>query len=505
MANGHQFAHQSLLPNALGVAADPGPFPWQQRLYERFLRSELPRSIDVPTGLGKTSVMALWLLARADNPGLPRRLVYVVDRRAVVDQATSEAERLRDWVSSTPEIARALGLASETRLAVSTLRGQFVDNREWLEDPARPAIVVGTVDMIGSRLLFQGYGVSRRMRPYHAGLLAYDSLFVVDEAHLVPAFERLLDEVTRELTGTLGPVRSLGEQLPPTSRLVTLSATGRTHQGESFVLDANDSEHPIARRRIQAPKRVLLHDLPADAKLSDAVVAKARELLDREGPPRRLVLYLDRRRDAIAVAGELRKLAVAGQTGKNKQPTFDVELLVGARRVWERQRAQEWLAEHGFLPSGEASLERSAVLVATSAGEVGVDLDAEHAVCDLVAWERMVQRFGRVNRRGLGAAEIHVLAQPPAAKKGKAKASADEEEIPAETGEGSPEDGAKGGASGPEEDSDLRRFRVRREALSSLPRLPEGGFDGSVAALRSLANRAEREPELAELLLRATT
>jgi CRISPR-associated helicase Cas3 len=41
-----------------------------------------------------------------------------------------------------------------------------------------------------------------------------------------------------------------------------------------------------------------------------------------------------------------------------------------------------------------------AFLVATSAGEVGVDIDADHMVCDLVAWERMVQRLGRVNRRG---------------------------------------------------------------------------------------------------------
>ena len=51
-----------------------------------------------------------------------------------------------------------------------------------------------------------------------------------------------------------------------------------------------------------------------------------------------------------------------------------------------------------------------AFFIATSAGEVGVDLDADHMVCDLVEWERMAQRFGRVNRRGKGDAKIFVIA-----------------------------------------------------------------------------------------------
>jgi CRISPR-associated endonuclease/helicase Cas3 len=46
------------------------------------------------------------------------------------------------------------------------------------------------------------------------------------------------------------------------------------------------------------------------------------------------------------------------------------------------------------------------------AGEVGIDLDADHLVGDLVTWERMVQRLGRVNRRGDGDATIVVVKQP---------------------------------------------------------------------------------------------
>ncbi|WP_201281692.1 hypothetical protein [Methylosinus sp. Ce-a6] len=97
--------------------------------------------------------------------------------------------KLRDALASDEAAALREGLQLRSgRLPISTLRGQFADNRAWLDDPSSPAIVVGTVDMIGSRLLFEGYGVSRKMRPYHAGFLGVDTLVLLDEAHLVPPF-----------------------------------------------------------------------------------------------------------------------------------------------------------------------------------------------------------------------------------------------------------------------------------------------------------------------------
>ena len=147
------------------------PFPWQRRLFdEYFARGLLPPALGVPTGLGKTAVMAVWLLARAAGAALPRRLVYVVDRRTVVDQATAFAQQLRDILKeddSLEGVRSALGLL-ERPLPISTLRGQHADNREWMADPTAAAIIVGTADTVGSRLLFQGWGLSRRMRPYVA-------------------------------------------------------------------------------------------------------------------------------------------------------------------------------------------------------------------------------------------------------------------------------------------------------------------------------------------------
>ena len=85
MTRGHMFDRQ--------FAALSGfkPLSWQRRLFERLVKGDLPSALDLPTGLGKTSVMSIWLIARAHGARLPRRLVYVVDRRAVVDQATDEA------------------------------------------------------------------------------------------------------------------------------------------------------------------------------------------------------------------------------------------------------------------------------------------------------------------------------------------------------------------------------------------------------------------------------
>ena len=90
--------------------------------------------------------------------------------------------------------------------------------------------------------------------------------------------------------------------------------------------------------------------------------------------------------------------------GKNAEVGTSIELIVGARRTRERERLADSPVFRRFahMPPKEGQTEPAgaAYLVATSAGEVGIDIDADHMVCDLVAWERMVQRLGRVNRRG---------------------------------------------------------------------------------------------------------
>ena len=452
------------------------PFPWQRELFARLSAGDPPPAIDIPTGLGKTAVMVIWLLARARRASLPRRLVYVVDRRAVVDQATTDAERLRKNLDDPglEPVRRRLGLAGR-RLPISTLRGQHADNRQWLDDPAGPAIIVGTVDMIGSRLLFEGYGVSRRMRPFQAGLLGCDTLVLLDEAHLAGPFQRLLRTIERGRrpgTGDAEPEAGqfagshVRDGIPPPFRVLPLSATLGAASGpeKPFTLSGDDEANETVRRRLHAAKTLTVEVLENGAAIEDVLAERAwdlaRQMAEAAGQPVRTLVYCDRRTVAEGVAEDLRRRA------READPESAVILFVGGRRVHEREAAANELRAHGLIAGGDERPGAPVFLVATSAGEVGVDLDADHLVCDLVPWERMVQRLGRVNRRGDGAARVLVIDQGPPEKK-------------------------------PAGDDGVARHGAVRSLLAQLPPA-EGGHQAGPAALAGLGGSASRRERIVD-------
>jgi CRISPR-associated endonuclease/helicase Cas3 len=368
------------------------PFPWQRQLYRRLVAGDPPVSCNLPTGLGKTAVLHLWLLALAARPeAVPRRLVYVVNRRTVVDQATREAEKLRERLPQVPAVCDALlnlcAQGTKLPLAISTLRGQFADNGEWRADPARPAVIVGTVDMIGSRLLFSGYGCGFKSRPLHAGFLGQDVLLVHDEAHLEPAFQDLVlaIQAEQERCRDLRPLR-----------VMELTATSRDSE-KPFGLTPEDRDDKEVQKRIGAKKQLLLHEVPDDKSVAERVLALARV---HEPENKAVLIFLRRVEDVEKVAGKL--------------PAGRVERLTGTLRGHERDRlATENKVFARFLPSGERAgreqTEGTVYLVCTSAGEVGVNISADHLVCDLTPLDSMAQRFGRVNRFGEGAARLDVV------------------------------------------------------------------------------------------------
>ena len=142
----------------------------------RLIRGESPSLVDLPTGAGKTELIVVWLVGlawyaehRSTACPLPRRLVWVVNRRVLVQQVYDVASKLIKCFGEPTEPAKALaqmlrslcGDDCKSVFNVVQLRGQRLDDREWSLDPMMPQLIIGTVDQIGSRLLFQGYGLGK--------------------------------------------------------------------------------------------------------------------------------------------------------------------------------------------------------------------------------------------------------------------------------------------------------------------------------------------------------
>jgi CRISPR-associated endonuclease/helicase Cas3 len=373
--------------NLFKTLTETSPFPWQRSLYESFIEGKIPSAIDLPTGLGKTSVVVIWLIALITHPEkMPRRLVYVVNRRTVVDQTTAEVERLRGRLNKSPDLLTELkercAMPFDSPLALSTLRGQFADNREWCADPARPAVIVGTVDMIGSGLLFCRYTCGFKTRPHHAALLGQDALLIHDEAHLEPAFQKLLVDIVAEQK-RCKDARPL--------RVLELSATKR-ETGSSFSLTPQDEKDQRVIRRLLASKRLVLRTIDDEKQLAENLTTLA--LARRDSG--RAVLIFARFVEVVqrvAEALEKQKLGTVVLTGTMRGKERD-EL------AQQNPRFLRFLPKSSRPDDSPETTEGTVYLVATSAGEVGVNISADDLICDLSTYESLAQRFGRVNRFG---------------------------------------------------------------------------------------------------------
>ncbi len=153
------------------------PFPWQSRLAAEVAVIGWPNQIAAPTGCGKTSSLdiAVFELARqatgAARRTAPLRIFNIIDRRIVVDSTFQHARMIAQKLQAAKEgilrsVADALRSISgeDVPLVVAQLRGGTWQDDSWISSPIQPALIVSTVDQVGSRLLFRGYGVGRGQR-----------------------------------------------------------------------------------------------------------------------------------------------------------------------------------------------------------------------------------------------------------------------------------------------------------------------------------------------------
>lgn len=368
------------------------PFPWQARLAQVVADHGWPAALDVPTGCGKTAaidvaVFCLALHARQpiEQRRTPVRIAFVVDRRLVVDDAFERAQCIAAALEHAPAdgvLDRVAGelrnLAEDGRppLAVARLRGGLPREPDWARTPTQPTVLVSTVDQVGSRLLFRGYGVSPGMRPIHAGLLGRDTLILLDEAHLSQPFRQTLADLGTPPWG--------GVLAAPPFQVVPMTATPG---GEvSFRLDEHDHADPILSKRLTNAKPADL--VEAGKRPLDEVCA---EQAKRLGKAAHVV--------GIVVNRVGRARAIHDRLLRDLDKTADVALLIGRTRDVHRE---DVLAD--LLPRMRAGRdedgERKLYVVATQCIEAGVDLDFDALVTEIAPLDCLRQRFGRLNRMG---------------------------------------------------------------------------------------------------------
>jgi len=363
-------------------------YPWQRCLYAELCRGTVPEAVAIPTGLGKTLCVLLFVLARLQNQALPTRVVYVVDRRTDVDQTADAIRIWNDRIVAHSALARAFhacaAFPAERPIALGALRGGWADDGAWWVDPARPAVIVGSVDTIGSRILFSGYGDGRSRRPLHAGLLGHDAVVMLDEAYPSPAMGELLRAVTRI-------------QSRPEFRSMVLSAT-TPETGAVLGLSTQDLTSGAVRRRLHARKSACFQ--PA-ARPTDRIATLCKAAAaHRTGA---IAVFVQTVADAKRVANRLARELDAGGTKR-------VALLTGTLRGRERAGLATGPLWQRFAPGQKWSADEPSVyLVSTAVGEAGADLSADHAVMDVSSLDSMMQRIGRVNRTGNGDATVTIV------------------------------------------------------------------------------------------------
>lgn len=354
--------------------------------------------IKVPTGLGKTEAVIfawLWnyLVCSNQNNGnrWQTRLVYCLPMRTLVEQTKT---RVRDYIKNLREKSNELGLSEDARKKLDWLNetspivlmgGEELEDyqKQWDVYPERPCIIVGTQDMLLSRALNRGYGMSVYRWPMHFGLLNVDALWIFDETQLMGVSVETsaqLDAFRKRFGSESLNCKSwwMSATLDD-SRLNTIDQRQLGLDRKIIKLGQDDLALNTVAQRVNASKPIYQCPIslePKDNKYSSKIADFA---LEKHKPGSLTLIIVNR----VGRAQEIyQKLAETSKVN-------NVYLIHSRFRPADRKNMEDALKGNG-----------DRIVVSTQAVEAGVDCSARVLITELAPWSSLVQRFGRCNRKG---------------------------------------------------------------------------------------------------------
>lgn len=364
------------------------PYKWQQDLATPEECGN--RLIRIPTGFGKTmGAFAVWAWHRVHrrDDAWPRRLVWCLPMRVLVEQTAGEIHKVLDSVGLLWDGKGPHG----GKVGVHMLMGGSTQDRYYLH-PEADAILVGTQDMLLSRALNRGYASPRARWPVEFGLLNNDALWIMDEVQLM--------DVGLATSVQLQAFRRSDLRENKMRRPCFTWWMSATLQPKWFTKspDAADLSDELRENTFRIKPKDRTGHLWTDVykQLVVQKFAKPKELansisryhkkagLGRDGPT--LVVL-----NTVERALEVYRALQSNTTLKIKE--VDIRLIHSRFRPSDRR---SW--RNDFLRPDMKGDNR--IIVSTQVVEAGVDISVPLLISELAPWPSLVQRLGRCARRG---------------------------------------------------------------------------------------------------------
>ena len=310
--------------------------------------------------------------------------MYALPQRSLTEQVAGQAAR---WLAS-------LGLADQVALHVAMGRAREAQ-RDWRMDMHKPAIVIGTADVLVSKALNRGYGIGRDSCPIDCALVTNGAHWVIDELQLCQQAATTLRQLAA-FTQASGTAEPFG--------LTCMSATGPGGPPEAAGHLARDVAGILPGERtgelaVRLGAERIIRRLDAEPGDYRAIAATAR---DRHRAGTLTLVVLNTVEAARAVHQALRGGPVA------------CALLHSRFRALDRAGLMAAVTGH---PDDR-------IVVATQVVEAGLDLSAAVLITEAAPWPALVRRAGRCNRTGL-VRDAELWWIPPAAPQPYALADID--------------------------------------------------------------------------------
>lgn len=328
------------------------PYPWQEAFSQ--WTGETVAVVSAPTGAGKEAgAVVPWLYGHSQDANIPRRLIYCLPTRSLVDQVYSNIKQL----------VQKSGLG----IQIYCLKGGLIEHgyEDYLVDKS---ILVGTQDQLLTRALNRGYSVPWSQRPKHAAALNNDCRWILDETQLMGVGYSTavqLHQLRRQL-GTYGR-----------TELAVMSATMDTNpllkygcQYDEFCLSDKDYNHPYLGPKLEKTKTLTCAVAQTEPEIAALAIANHQ--------PETLTLI---------VLNTVGKARAVGDCLK----AFKIPVLILHSRFlgWKRAELQKLL--YSF----------KGIVVATQVIEAGVNIDARVLITELCPWSSFKQRVGRCGRTNM--------------------------------------------------------------------------------------------------------